>query len=84
LTPQKLFPKELLIDFLRNNDIIETVHWVNDLVEISMTPQKVQIGFEGPYVLLKKKSSKPISYVSKPMPILYFKNKKVLEFWTSF
>jgi hypothetical protein len=48
--------------------------------EIWMTPLKPKNDFESPYLILKRTSSKTISWVNIPILDKYFKQKKVGEF----
>jgi hypothetical protein len=49
-----------------------------------MTPLKPKNEFESRYLILKKTSSKTISWVNIPIRCNYFKQKKIMEFLTSF
>jgi hypothetical protein len=56
---------------------------VNDTYEIRMTPLKPKNNFESPYFILKRTSSKTVSWVNIPIRCNYFKQKKVTDL-TSF
>jgi hypothetical protein len=50
---------------------------VNDTAEIRLTPLKPKNDFESPYLILKRASSKTISWVNIPIRCNYFKQKKL-------
>jgi hypothetical protein len=57
-------------------------HWngfsgLNDTAEIRMTPLKPKNNFESPYLILKRTSSKTISWVNIPIRCNYFNQKKL-------
>jgi hypothetical protein len=52
------------------------VSGVSDTAEIRMTPLKPKNDFESPYLILKRTSSKTISWVNIPIWCNYFKQKE--------
>jgi hypothetical protein len=53
---------------------------VNDTAEIRMTPLKPKNDFESLYLILKRTSSKTISWVNIPYDVITLSKKKVTEF----